>query len=264
MHLVIEQEDGPPALGGRRPSSALYLTEPIRGALTMATLPFSLPFLARAPRGDGHGVLVLPGLLGGDASTRPIRRFLTAKGYDARGWGLGRNVGPTHGIIDGMPRLLAEMVEDTGGPVSLVGWSLGGIYARELARHHPDRVRQVITLVSPFALHDVDQSRADRAFRQQSTRHVQSGLFQRERLRLPIPVPSTAVYSPADGIVDWRSCIEPATAIHENVAVWSGHLGVGVDAAVMWLLADRLALPAQGWRPFRAPALLRPCFPEES
>jgi pimeloyl-ACP methyl ester carboxylesterase len=267
MHVVSALGEGyeptPPAVG-RMPSAALYLTEPMRGLLTMATLPLGMPLLALAPRGDGHGVLVLPGLLAGDGSTRPIRRFLTAKGYDVRGWGLGRNVGPTQEIVDAMPGLLAGLVEETGGPVSVVGWSLGGIYARELARNQPELVRQVITLVSPFARHDVNQSRADAAFRRQSSRHVRSGLFRRGLLSQPILVPSTAVYSHADGIVDWRSCIEPSTAIHENVAVRSGHLGVGVDAAVMWLLADRLALPAQGWRPFRAPTMLRPCFPEES
>ena len=267
MHVVSALEDGyepeQPSTG-RIPSAALYLTEPLRGAFTLATLPLGMPLLALAPRGDGHGVLVLPGLLAGDGSTKLIRGFLKTKGYDVRAWRLGRNVGPTKAIMDGMPRLLAEMVEETGGPVSVVGWSLGGIYARELARQHPDLVRQVITLVSPFALSSANQSRADAAYRRQSSRHVRSNMFRREQLSLPITVPSTAIYSQTDGIVDWRTCKEPTTAIHENVGVWSGHLGAGADAAVMWLLADRLALPLRGWRPFRAPALLRPFFQEES
>ncbi|MEP6816326.1 MAG: alpha/beta hydrolase, partial [Marmoricola sp.] len=158
------------------------------------------------------------------------------------------------------PRVLAKAADDTGGAVSVVGWSLGGIFARELARNHPELVRQVVTLVSPFAMTGASRSHADRAFRRQSARHA-GALTAREHLSRPVPVPSTAVFSRTDGIVAWRDCIQPVTAIHENVEVRSGHLGAGVDAAVMWLLADRLSLPEGAWRPFRAPTLLRPLFP---
>ena len=136
------------------PSAGLYLTEPARGLAGLAFLPLAAPWLATAPRGDGHGVLVAPGLLATDTSTALLRRFLRRLGYDVRGWDLGRNRGPTEAVLDGLPRALAALAGRTGGPVSVVGWSLGGIYARELARQHPGRVRQVITLGSPFALTD--------------------------------------------------------------------------------------------------------------
>src|SRR5580704_19669572 len=151
MYLVRE-----PAGAGRRaaggpgagPALLLFLTEPARGLADLAALPLAAPWLARAGRGDGHGVLVLPGLLASDMSTTPLRRFLGWLGYDVHGWDLGRNVGPTDTVIAGLPHALEALAERTGGPVSLVGWSLGGIYAREMARHHPGQVRQVITMGS--------------------------------------------------------------------------------------------------------------------
>src|SRR5580692_5697085 len=222
MYLVRE-----PAGAGRRaaggpgagPALLLFLTEPARGLADLAALPLAAPWLARAGRGDGHGVLVLPGLLASDFSTAPLRRFLCWLGYDVHGWELGRNQGPTEAVRDGLPLALAILAARAGGPVSLVGWSLGGIYARELAREHPDLVRHVITLGSPFAVTDLRRSRAD-------------------------------------GIVCWQNCIEPETALHQNVAVRCSHLGFGVDPATLWLIADRLAAPAGQPGRFRPPAWL--------
>jgi len=146
----------------------------------------------------------------------------------------------------------------TAGPVSIIGWSLGGVYARELARDHPHLVRQVITLGSPFALVDNRQSRADGAFRRRARLHVDPArLPSRERMRQPIPVPSTAIYSRSDGIVDWHACVDEVgtpDATHQNIEVRCGHLGFGVDAATLWAIADRLAQPPGRSTPFRPPA----------
>ena len=246
----------------RPPGLGLFVTEPLRGALTLATLPAAAPFLSRAPRGDGHGVLVLPGLLASDTSTGVLRRFLERTGYVVRGWGLGRNVGPTREILTGMHVALRSLAADTDGPVSLVGWSLGGIFARELARDNAEIVRQVITLGSPFALTDPRQSRANDAYRRTSRRHDPNArVLSYENLMRPVPVPSTAVYTRGDGIVHWLSCVGEDGAQSENVRVRCGHLGLGVDPATLWVVADRLAQPAGRWRPFRAPAALRGLFP---
>jgi pimeloyl-ACP methyl ester carboxylesterase len=239
----------------QRPALGWFLTEPVRGMVTFSTLPFAAHWLRRAPRGDGHGVLVLPGLLADDLSTGTLRAFLGGLGYAVRGWGLGRNIGPTDAVLDGMPRALERLVTTTGGPVSVIGWSLGGVYARELARDHPEQVRQVITLGSPFGLVDTKQSRADGAFRRRARRHVDpSRLPTREQMRQPVPVPSTAIYSRSDGIVDWHACVDPADAMHQNVEVRCGHLGFGVDAGTLWTIADRLAQSPGDWTPFRPPA----------
>ena len=158
---------------------------------------------------------------------------------------LGRNLGPTGEVLDGLPARLAELASLTGGPVSVIGWSLGGIYARELARQHPGQVRRVITLGSPFALTDASaESRRPRVpAAQQAARHA-AGCRRASRSSRPIGVPSTAVYSRRDGIVSWHACIEPETELHQNVEVRCAHLGFGVDPATLWLIADRLAVPA--------------------
>jgi hypothetical protein len=254
----------PGAPGGRPPgpSSALLLTEPIRGLVDLAILPFASPWLATAPRGDGHGVLVLPGLLASDASTLPLRRFLRLLGYDVRGWGLGRNRGPTEEVLKQLPLALADQVERTGGAVSLVGWSLGGIFAREIARLYPRQVRQVVTLGSPFAQGNRWGTHAEGPYRRLSHLHAASGRIpSRLQVARPIRVPSTSVYSRQDGIVPWQACIEPETMVHGNVEVRCSHLGFGVDPATLWVIADRLALPAGQHHPFRPPPLMRPLYP---
>jgi dienelactone hydrolase len=244
------------------PSSALLLTEPIRGLVDLAALPLASPWLASAPRGDGHGVLVLPGLLASDASTVPLRRFLRLLSYDVRGWGLGRNRGPTEAVLEQLPQAVAEHAQRTGRAVSLVGWSLGGIFAREIARRQPSLVRQVITLGSPFAQQDRWGSHADGPYRRLSRLHASPGRIpSRKQVARPIRVPSTSVYSRHDGIVSWQACVEPDTALHENVEVRCSHLGFGVDPATLWLIADRLAVPDGQQRPFRPPPLMRPLYP---
>jgi pimeloyl-ACP methyl ester carboxylesterase len=262
--------------GTTEPSARLFLTEPLRALADLAALLLAVPWLAAAPRGDGHGVLVLPGMLASDTSTLPLRAFLGRLGYDVRGWDLGRNCGPTDAVLAGLPRALLAHATRTGRPVSLVGWSLGGVYARELARRYPTRVRQVITLGSPFTLNDLRLSRAHAPY--QRLRHLHadgSRLPTGEQRARPIGVPSTSVYSRLDGVVPWRSCMEPETDLHQNVEVRCSHIGFAVDPATLWLIADRLAaapdrLAAAPDRlaaapdqrcPFRPPPLLRPLYP---
>ena len=151
-----------------------------------------------------------------------------------------------------------------GAPAARCRWWAGAWagFSRELARQHPGRVRQVITLGSPFALTDPRQSRADGAYRRRRHLHADgTRVPTREQVARPIGVPSTAVYSRRDGIVSWQTCVEPETAQHENVEVRCAHLGFGTDPATLWLIADRLAAPAGRWRPFRPPPLLRRLYP---
>jgi pimeloyl-ACP methyl ester carboxylesterase len=246
-----------------RPSLALFITEPGRALADYGAMLATSPALLRAPRGDGHPVFVLPGLLAEDISTTTMRVYLRSLGYDVHGWRLGRNLGPTPAILDGMTARLDELHRASGRSVSLVGWSLGGIFARELARSRPAQVRQVITLGSPFGLTNPGDSRADAAYRRLGMLHVSpDSLPRRERLSRPIPVPTTAVYSRFDGVVPWRACINMAGRRSENIEVYSSHLGMGHNAAVLWVIADRLAQPDGAWRPFRPPSLVRHFFPE--
>jgi pimeloyl-ACP methyl ester carboxylesterase len=235
-----------------------YATEPLRAALEGGALAAGLPLLRYAPRGDPHPVLVLPGLGASDVSTTVLRAWLRRLGYPVVGWDLGRNRGPTQAVVSALPRLLDRLAAE-GSPVSVVGWSLGGIFARGLAARSPHQVRQVVTLGSPFAAREgtTDGSAGSRAYRRYAHLHVT------ERIRPPstgsgrqaLPVPSTSVYSREDGIVDWRACLQEVGPTSENVAVHGSHLGLGHNPAALWVVADRLAQPAGGWRPFRPPAL---------
>jgi hypothetical protein len=131
-----------------------------------------------------------------------------------------------------------------------------------LARRHPDLVRQVITLGSPFAMRDLRQSRAARTFERGAHQYAVPIDIPAAGLSQPVPVPATAVYSRRDGIVDWRACIDPPGPGRQNVEVRCSHLGFGHDATTLWVVADRLALPAGEWAPFEPPRALRPLYPD--
>jgi len=252
----------PPGKSPGKPATGLLFTEPLRGLADLGALTLAAPGLLAAPRGDGHGVLVFPGLLASDSSTLPLRTFLRWLGYDVRGWDLGRNNGPTEEVLAGLPRAIIDHAERSGRPVSLIGWSLGGIYAREMARRHPRQVRQVITLGSPYAMRDPEQSHAHGPYRRLRSLHAPEARMPGPELRSrPIAAPSTSVYSRWDGVVAWQTCIEPETPVHKNVEVRCSHLGFGVDPATLWLIADRLAVPAGQRVPFRPPLALRPLYP---
>jgi hypothetical protein len=254
--LLYPVREGARSAGG--PSAGLLLTEPLRGLADVAALLVAVPGLLAAPRGDGHGALIFPGLLADDPSTGPLRGFLRWLGYDARGWHLGRNYGPTEAVLAGLPQAILRHAKRTGRPVSLIGWSLGGIYAREMARRYPRQVRQVITLGSPYALTHPRQSHAHVPYERLSFLHApDSELPSREQRARPIDVPSTSVYSRLDGVVAWQACVEPETALHQNVEVRCSHVGFGVDPATLWLIADRLAQPEARQVPFRPPLPLR-------
>lgn len=245
------------------PPIPLFLSDFPRSLVDFGVLAATFPLLSGiAARGDGHPVLVLPGLTADDASTLTLRLLLRWLGYDAHGWGLGRNVGPTARILSGMRDRLEEVSDGHRRQVSLVGWSLGGFYVRELARETPDSVRQVVTLGTAFRLSHPRQSRARRAFERHSHLHVPpEQLPPPERMRSPLPVPSTSVYSKLDGIVSWRACLDDVGPGRENVAVYSSHFGLGHNPAALWVVADRLGQPEGEWAPFRPPAWGRPLFP---
>jgi pimeloyl-ACP methyl ester carboxylesterase len=252
---VARQQDDGPAL-------PLYLTEPGRAVGDYGLYLAARPLISRLPRGDGHPVLVLPGLLADDISTRTLRAVLRKLGYDAQGWGLGRNIGPTAACVNGTRDLLAHLSDKHQRPVSLIGWSLGGIFARDLARQSPESVRQVITLGSPFRLARNSQSRATKVFDRFSHLHVEHRTLPLESESIPLTVPATSIYSHYDGIVHWQTCLNTPGERCENIAVMASHLGLGHHPASIWAVADRLAQREGAWTPFRAPRFLRPAFPK--
>ncbi len=240
------------------PSRILQLLEG-RALWELGATVTAWPWLSLAPKGDGHPVLVLPGLIASDLSTRVLRRYLRERGYRVHGWGLGRNYGLRHGIEDGLFKRLEELHARDGRKVSLVGWSLGGLYARVLGRQRPELVRDVITLGSPFA-GSPRSTNAWRVYEWASGRPADEAAAH-QRLRGPLAVPSTSIYSRTDGIVAWPTSIDDESPISENIEVVASHLGLGVNPAVLYAVADRLAQPEGAWKPFDRSGLRALVYP---
>jgi hypothetical protein len=238
--------------------SLLHMFSEGRSLVELSVFGAALPFLKRAPSGDGHPVMVLPGFLASDFSTKPIRSFLRGKGYETYGWGLGRNLG-TH--IVGGEQVLSDILINRvielsvihNAKVSLVGWSLGGILARELARIIPDCVRQVITLGSPFNGSHGSSSAVEGLFEfiNGNVSHTNPDVV--EQMFTPPPVPSSALYSKSDGVVHWQACINHCIEEHhqaENIQVRGSHSGLGHNPQVVWIIANRLSQAESNWQPY--------------
>lgn len=241
------------------PPSKLLLAREMAAWPELAAFVASSPWWWLAPRGDGHPVLVLPGLVQSDVSTRPLRAFLASRGYQVAGWGLGRNTGRAGLVDESLLHRLRALHESSGRRVSLIGWSMGGLFARDLAHRAPDMVRQVITLGSPFT----GPARASNAWRLYETlsgdRAGDPAVVQ--RFRGPLAVPNTSVYSRRDGIVAWQCCINEAGPQVENIAVTATHCGMGHHPAVLYAVADRLAQREGHWKPFAPPPTARWLYP---
>ena len=206
------------------------------------------PVWGAAANGDGHPVLVLPGLAAGDGSTALMRRFLRSRGYAASGWGQGINLGLREGVLDRVHERLDKLWIEHGRSVSLIGWSLGGLYARELAKRSPELVRLVITLGSPFTGHP-RATNAWRLYEFASGHRIDSHDFHGPMRAAP-PVPTTSIWSPTDGVVSWRCSVETRRDLAENIVVDSSHLGLGAHPATLYAIADRLAQPEGHWALF--------------
>jgi pimeloyl-ACP methyl ester carboxylesterase len=213
-----------------------------------AALLASSPWLRQLPAGDGHPVIVFPGLGVSDFSTLPLRRFLRDRGYDPHPWRQGFNFGPRAGVLQGCIDQLKALHYRHDKKVSLIGWSLGGIYARELAKELPELVRCVITLGSPFAGHP----RATNAWRLFEFVSGQSAANHDlvDAIKLAPPVPTTSIYSRTDGIVAWQCSLNPDLPHCENIEVHASHIGMGMNPLALYAVADRLAQPQGEWRRF--------------
>ncbi|MEP7057109.1 MAG: alpha/beta hydrolase [Caldimonas sp.] len=235
------------AAEARAPHPLLLLLEgraAFEGAATFALLPW----LRRLPRGDRHPVIVYPGLGANDLTTLPLRHVLNGLGYATQGWGQGLNRGPRRGVLKKCAVDIRALAARHGQPVSLIGWSLGGLYAREMAKEVPNATRCVITLGTPFSGHP----RATHAWRiyellSGETAHDPA---LRDRLRIAPPVPTTSIYSRSDGIVAWRCSLNEPGPFAENIEVRASHVGIGINPTTLYAVADRLAQPAGQWRPF--------------
>lgn len=241
MRAATEKKLSPP--GALR--LAMEWRAPVEAAASLALWPW----LRSAARGDGHSVLVLPGLAAGDGSTRLLRSFLRAQGWEAHAWRQGLNLGPRPGVLETSLDHVQRLHAESGRRVSLVGWSLGGVYARELAKRLPGAVRQVVTLGSPVT-GQVHASNARRLYEFVSGPRAYAPELM-ARLNDPVPVPCTSIYSRTDGIVDWRASLQPEGPEAQNIRVPASHVGMGMNPVVLRLLAERLSQPEHDWKPRR-------------
>jgi len=248
VYEVLEIPEAPPT----GPSFWDSATELPRVLLEITSLSYSLPLFGAVPKGDGHTVLVLPGFTAGDQSTLVLRRLLGRLNYDALPWELGQNTGSVE-LQQQLRVRFQEVVDNATGRVSIVGQSLGGVFARILAHEFPSSVRQVITLGSPFASSGPDNvnSMVSRLF--QNLSGMSEEEMRDQMTDFPAaapPVPSTAIYSRSDGVVHWTTCLEYEGDQAENVEVVGSHSGMAFNPMVLNVIADRLSQPERGWQPF--------------
>ncbi|MEM7360417.1 MAG: alpha/beta hydrolase [Pseudomonadota bacterium] len=230
-----------------------------RSLLEIQSFYLLRPLMNRLPKSDGHPVLVLPGFMASDVSTAPLRGLLADLGYKTYGWGLGRNI-----IVDrhreaDLQQLLRAIHEKHGQKVSVIGWSLGGLFAREIAKVHPECVRTVITLGSPIS-GQPKHSNVNRLFgffnRARSAEHTE----RRKELNQAPPVPTTSIFSKSDGIVAWEGSLQHDGAELENIRVPASHIGMGANPLVMYVIAERLAQAEGEWQRFNPSPLEKLIF----
>lgn len=229
------------------------LTEGARGIADFAALKREWKAIAAAtPHGDGMPVLVLPGIMNDDLFMRPLHNALNEKGHKAYGWEGGVNTGLTDATAAHLAKRLDEVYAQNGGrKVALVGHSLGGIYARELAREFPDKVELVVTLSSPFGLDGKHVPKilvdAYTAIHPRARGELILDEALAARRLTPPPVPTTSIYTVDDGVVPWRSCINPAAENAENIEVAGSHTGIIYHPAALTVLLDRLSQKQDSW-----------------
>jgi pimeloyl-ACP methyl ester carboxylesterase len=233
-----------------RPPGLFLMLAEARAVLEFNTSLMLSPLLMQAPRGDGHPVLALPGFLASDLSMAPMRRYLSELGYDTYAWNMGRNFGGVASKRAALRERLTKIHDTTGRKVSVVGWSLGGVYARDLALQLPHMVRSIITLGSPFA-NDIRATNATKLYEMLSGEGVDDVPEIREAIAGDMPVPATSLYSRTDGIVNWHTSLLRPSATAENIEVHlASHIGIGVNPAALWAVADRLAQPEGQFKHF--------------
>ena len=200
----------------------------------LAMAPALLAKVADNPR----DVLVVPGFGAGNASTSVLRGYLSRLGHRVEGWPFGTNDGEVPDQIEALREWVVERANQRG-PLTLVGWSLGGYLSREVARDAPGAVRQVITMGSPIK-GGPKYTQIAQVYRQRGydLDEIEQQILEREQV--PLKVPVTALYSQRDGVVAWQACVDEDESLSENILVDTSHSGFGFSAEVFRIVAERL------------------------
>lgn len=225
----------------RRPSTLATVME-IRAPLEWASLLFHAPKLALAPKGDGRPIMLLPGYRANESSMRPLGRYLEYLGYRIFHWGLGRNRGDVEEDIKRVCLRTRQIADQPGGtPVTLIGWSLGGVVAREVARLNAPAVREIITMGTPI-IGGPKYTAVGRRFAKKKNLDLDNFEIEvHERNSIGLQQPVTSIYSKWDGIVGWQASVDVYNPQAKNIPVHSSHFGLGINPRVWRLIAEILA-----------------------
>lgn len=251
----MQTSDYPKDRHNTPPNLVYAAAELPRALLEMASLLPAHFFISKAPRGDGHPVITLPGYRGSDSSMSVMRRYLERWGYDPHPWGLGANlgVGNERRVYEQrFVKTLERIVEHRGEPATLIGWSQGGVIARQAAKARPELVRHVVTLGSPIA--DTPEATTIwRIFKRTSPQEITPELFEvlNEIATPVVGVRCTCIYSQTDGIVAPYLAQDWVSPLAENIRLYASHFGMAVNPLVLYVVADRMAQTDANWRPFR-------------
>lgn len=233
----------------QRPSLALLGAEPFRAAMEFAWHTFAMPGTTRP--GDGHPVVIFPGLGADGNSVATLREHCRTLGYDAFDWGQGFNTGPQGDLDAWLHSLKSKVVDLLAGhtqPATLIGWSLGGLYAREIGKLMAPLVRQVITIATPFNT-QADHADMDWLMRLLSGSSSAMNPALSRRLRTPPPLRTTSIYSRSDGVVAWQTCRhDKRSSLVHDIEVDGSHFGMGWNRHVLAAVADRLGQQPGPWR----------------
>jgi pimeloyl-ACP methyl ester carboxylesterase len=246
----------------RTPPNVVYaFAELPRAVFEMLSLLPAHALVSRAPRGDGHPVITLPGYRANDSSMHIMRRYLERWGYDPHPWGLGTNFGVGNDRVDYEKRFvetLESIVDKRGEAATLIGWSQGGVIARQAAKARPELVRHVLTMGSPIA--DTPEATTIwRIFRRTSPQEITPELLDiLRKISTPVQdVRCTCIYSQTDGIVAPYLAQDWVSPVAENIRLYTSHFGMAVNPLVLLVIADRLAQTEDDWRPFNKNILER-------
>ncbi len=222
----------------KKPSVFLHLTEVFRASYEWIKGALFLSGVSTQNKGKGQVVLVIPGLISTDALTVVLRKYLQKLGYKAFGWEMGLNLGRLESV-HALVQKVEEMAEEHQQKIVVIGWSMGGIFAREVAKATPKSVKQVMTIGSPFA--DISAPNWAKGVFDIVNKGIEIDQTVLAQLHEPAPVPTVALYSKLDGIVPWQACREIVeNDTHQNIEISGSHLGMGANPSVIKIVAANL------------------------
>lgn len=239
MVILTQIDPNTPKIGGRTPPAIWHSLAELRVPLEIASLALHWPFLPKRKAEAGQSVMLLPGFATGEQSMVALKHYLESLGYHVEHWGLGKNQGNVPKLLPLVIEQVNTMSKRRGRKIHLIGWSLGGYLAREVARDHPELVHQVITMGSPI----IGGPKYTSISRISSQRGLDLDAVEQriaERYNVPITVPLTVIYSPIDGVVPMNSAIDHWSPTVTHHKVWASHLGMGFHPQVLKHVAETL------------------------